>query len=90
MTELKRTALIYDFDGTLARGQVHELGDLLIGTAHAQAAPPAAAPGKAAPLRPYDEELYNLAFEVFLGNSNLKDAYRVAEAAVAQRPGDLR
>ena len=79
---------------------VAALGDLLIGSAHAQTSSPAAAstssatsaptPGKPAPLRPYDEELYNLAYEVFLGNSNLKDSFRVAEAAVAQRPHDLR
>ena len=58
------------------------VSDLLVSAAHAQSKPSA--------LRPYDDELYNLAYEVFLANANLKDAFRVAENAVAQRPGDLR
>ena len=39
-------------------------------------------------MRPYDEQFYTLAFDVFLANGNVADAYRVAEAAVAQRPQD--
>jgi hypothetical protein len=41
-------------------------------------------------LRPYDETVYTLAYDVFVGNGNLADAYRVAEAAVRQRPDDAR
>ncbi len=40
-------------------------------------------------MRPYDEPLYGLAFEVFLANGNVGDARRVAEAAVKQRPDDM-
>ena len=35
---------------------------------------------------PFDDEAYTLAYEAFLGNRNLADALRVAEAAVRQRP----
>lgn len=56
--------------------------DLLVPSA--QAAEPEAA------LRPYDEKVYTLAYEVFLANRNLKDAYRVAKAAVAARPDDAQ
>ena len=45
---------------------------------------PAGAPGLA-----FDERIYSLAYEAFLGNRNLADAYRVAESAVRQRPDDL-
>ena len=65
---------------------------LFVGEARAQASPVAAtAPAKAAAvtLRPYDEEIYTLAFDVFLANGNVADAWRVAEAAVAQRPNDM-
>lgn len=55
--------------------------DLLVPSAQAAEAEPA--------LRPYDEKVYTLAYEVFLGNRNLKDAYRVAKAAVAARPDDM-
>ncbi len=50
------------------------------------------APTSKAPLgmRPYDAEDYNLAYEIFLANSNLQDASRVARAAVQQVPGDMR
>ena len=41
-------------------------------------------------MRPYDAEDYNLAYEVFLAGGNLQDAYRVADAAVQQVPGDMR
>lgn len=40
-------------------------------------------------LRAYDEQLYTLAYDVFLANGNVADAYRVAAAAVAQRPDDV-
>ena len=85
----------------LAAALLEPLLDFVVAPARAQAyGAPAAAPApavatdrppsRASTLRPYDEELYNLAYEVFLANANLKDAFRVAESAVAQRPGDLR
>jgi len=37
-------------------------------------------------IRPYAEKSYTLAYEVFLENRNLEEAFRVAEAAVAQVP----
>ncbi|MDD3353223.1 tetratricopeptide repeat protein [Zoogloea sp.] len=46
--------------------------------------PPLAPPGLA-----FDERIYGLAYEAFVGNRNLADAYRVAESAVRQRPDDL-
>lgn len=49
----------------------------------ATTAPPGA-PGLA-----FDERIYSLAYDAFLGNRNLADAYRVAESAVRQRPDDL-
>lgn len=55
----------------------------LIASAHAQ---PVAKP---AAIRPYDERIYVFAYEVFLANGNVEDAFRVAQAAVAQRPEDL-
>lgn len=55
--------------------------DFLVPAAQAAEAEPA--------LRPYDEKVYTLAYEVFLANRNLKDAYRVAKAAVAARPDDM-
>lgn len=56
--------------------------------------PAAALPGprpaeKPSGMRPYNEEDYQLAFQVFLGNRNLEDAFKVASAAVAQVPGNL-
>jgi tetratricopeptide (TPR) repeat protein len=67
--------------GTRARGGVlAALLGTLVGAAHAAAAPAPAG------MRPYDEEKYTLAYEVFLGARNLEDAYRVAQAAVAQVP----
>jgi hypothetical protein len=53
----------------------------------ASTAPPALPASPA--LRPYDEPLYTLAFDVFLANGNVADAWRVADAAVAQRPNDI-
>ncbi|MGZ5166768.1 MAG: tetratricopeptide repeat protein [Burkholderiales bacterium] len=40
-------------------------------------------------MRPYNREDYELAYDVFLANRNLKDAYRVAAAAVQQVPNDI-
>ena len=40
-------------------------------------------------MRPYDERVYTFAYDVFLANGNIADAFRVAQAAVAQRPDDL-
>lgn len=59
----------------------------LVGDAHAQS--DAAAPAPTPAMRPYDERVYTFAFEVFLANGNVEDAWRVARAAVAQRPEDL-
>jgi tetratricopeptide (TPR) repeat protein len=36
----------------------------------------------------YDSELYEAGYDVFLMNGNVKDALRLAEAALAQRPDD--
>lgn len=38
--------------------------------------------------RPYEARVYGFAYEVFLENGDLDAAYRVARAAVAQRPGE--
>ena len=40
-------------------------------------------------MRPYNRQDYELAYEVFLENQNLNDAYRVAAAAVYQVPNDI-
>ncbi len=40
-------------------------------------------------MRPFDDANYKLAYEIFLANRNLHDAYRVADAAVQQAPHDL-
>lgn len=55
--------------------------------AHA-AAPRAAEPDERKTIAPFDAETYQLAFDIFLANRNLKDALAVAEAAVRQRPED--
>jgi hypothetical protein len=80
-------------------GTAERLLDWLVAAAHAAETAPAGRPADtdtgtqpaaaASPLRPYDEALYTLAFDVFLANGNLADAWRVADAAVAQRPQDL-
>ncbi|HYF60237.1 MAG TPA: tetratricopeptide repeat protein, partial [Burkholderiaceae bacterium] len=41
------------------------------------------------PRLPFDEEAYTLAWQVFLANRNLADAYEVAASAVRQAPGAL-
>ncbi|MEW5903190.1 MAG: tetratricopeptide repeat protein [Pseudomonadota bacterium] len=43
-------------------------------------------PGDDSKIRPYDAQKYKLAYEVFLANRNLHEAFRVAEAAVRQAP----
>lgn len=55
-----------------------------IGIADAEAAP--AAEGGKEEIRPYDPRSYQLAYEVFIANSKLDDAFRVAQAAVRQVP----
>lgn len=54
--------------------------------AHAAEAPRSGPPSG---IRPFDDEKYTLAYDVFVGNGSLVDAYRVAEAAVLQVPGNL-
>ncbi|OIQ99447.1 beta-barrel assembly-enhancing protease [mine drainage metagenome] len=39
-------------------------------------------------IRPYNQRHYQLAFDVFVGNNNLAEAFRVAAAAVRQVPKD--
>ena len=39
--------------------------------------------------RPFDDRIYQLGYTVFLENQNLKDAYKLAEAAVQQVPNQL-
>lgn len=74
---------------TLGRLIAHLL-DWLVAPAMAADTPAAVPASPASPaLRPYDEQLYTLAFDVFLANGNVADALRVADAAVAQRPNDL-
>lgn len=64
--------------------------DRLVAPARAaEAASPPGAAGASPIGRPYDEEIYKLAFDVFLANANVGDARRVAEAAVRQRPDDI-
>ena len=71
-----------------AAGWIAAAGDWLVPAAHAAAdddkprLPPAG-------MRPFDDEHYRLAFDVFVGGRNLDDAYRVAEAAVRQVPDNL-
>ncbi len=65
-------------------------------TAGPAPAPAPAAPAVAAPpvpipahLLPYDEKIYGIAFEVFLENRKLDDAWLIAHAAVQARPDDM-
>ncbi len=39
--------------------------------------------------RPFDDRIFSLAYEVFLGNRNLRDAYLVSEEAVKQAPESI-
>jgi predicted Zn-dependent protease len=64
--------------------------DALLGIFVSEARAEEKAAQPASPIgRPYDEELYTLAYNVFLANGNVNDARKVAEAAVAQRPDDM-
>ncbi len=56
--------------------------------ATADAAPLSQASAQSSGMGAYDEKKYRLAYEVFLENRNVADAYRVADAAVRQRPKD--
>ncbi len=42
------------------------------------------------PELPFDDRIYTLGYEAFLGNRQLEDAERVAQSAVRQAPDDLR
>lgn len=48
-----------------------------------------AAPSGPPPGLPFDDHLYTLGYEAFVGNHNLEEAYRVAEFAVRQNPGNI-
>lgn len=67
--------------GALPFSVLRSLASWLIASAHAQAPPKG--------MRAYDERIYTFAYEVFLANGNVEDAFRVAQSAVAQRPADL-
>jgi Tfp pilus assembly protein PilF len=56
----------------------------LIGIAEAHAEP--ATSEEPQNIRPYDSKKYELAYEVFISNGKLDDAFRVAQAAVRQAP----
>jgi Tfp pilus assembly protein PilF len=63
------------------------LGNLdlrLIGIANADAEESTETPDKE--IRAYDSRAYQLAYDVFMSNGKLEDAFRVAEAAVRQSP----
>jgi len=62
---------------------MQRLAEWLVPSAHAQEA------AKRPAMRPYEERVYTFAYEVFLANGNVEDAFRVAQSAVAQRPDDL-
>ncbi|HEX2824786.1 MAG TPA: tetratricopeptide repeat protein [Burkholderiales bacterium] len=69
------------------------IADVLVPSAHAaqgpQAAPPPSPPNVMRGMRPFNNDDYKLAYDVFLSNKNLNDAYRVAAAAVHQAPNDF-
>jgi Tfp pilus assembly protein PilF len=69
-----------------ARGAQPALAARLLGWLVASAV---AAEDPAKGMRPYDERVYTFAYEVFLANGNVADAFRVAQSAVSQRPDDL-
>lgn len=66
------------------RSLTRRVAALMVPAAHAAEALPGRAAAPA--MRPYDEESYTLAYQIFLANGNLGDAQRVAEAAVRQNP----
>ncbi|HYC46732.1 MAG TPA: tetratricopeptide repeat protein [Burkholderiales bacterium] len=75
--------------GTLLRW-LETLASIVVPPAMAADGEPAARTGPPAGMRPYDAESYQLAYEVFVANKNLEDAYRVARSAVLQVPNDMR
>lgn len=65
--------------------RLQQFGLALLGISYANAAadqPESSVDG----IRPYNEKNYQLAYEVFIGNGNLAEAFRVAQAAVRQVP----
>lgn len=48
-----------------------------------------AASASSSPQLPFDDEVYALGYAVFMENSNLEDAWRVAKAAVQYAPDDM-
>lgn len=42
-----------------------------------------------APVAPFDAELYGLSYDVFLANSNVAEAFLLAEKAVVSKPRDM-
>jgi predicted Zn-dependent protease len=72
------------------RSWLAALADALVPSAVAADVETPRSPAKVmAGMRPYNAEDYKLAYDVFLGNRNLDDAYRVAAAAVQQVPNDM-
>jgi polysaccharide biosynthesis protein PelB len=65
---------------------IEHLVDLVVPSAHAATPAAAAVPNADEPQLPFDDATYQLAYQTFLANSNLADAYRVARAAVRQMP----
>lgn len=77
-------------DGSpLLRRWLGSIADLVIPSAVAAETEPRSPAKVMAGMRPYNAEDYQLAYEVFLANRNLDDAYRVAAAAVQQVPNDM-
>ncbi len=68
---------------------LNALATLVIPSAVAADAEPRSPARIMAGMRPYNAQDYQLAYEVFLANRSLDDAYRVAAAAVLQNPGDM-
>lgn len=68
---------------------LNAVADVIVPSAVAADAEPRSPAKVMAGMRPYNAEDYQLAYEVFLGNRNLDDAYRVAAAAVQQVPNDI-
>jgi len=46
-------------------------------------------PAPMAPVAPFDAELYGLSYDVFLANSNVAEAFLLAEKAVVSKPRDV-
>ena len=73
----------------VSRRWLNAIADFIIPAAHAADFDPRASGKVMLGMRPYNPGDYQLAYEVFLANRNLEDAYRVAAAAVYQVPNDL-